>query len=51
MSEVETALARQETKDPNDLTFLITHLRALPEDARRYIVWVSSYNLTATWLI
>lgn len=42
MSEIQSALILPAT-DPNDLSFLIAHLRQLPEEARRYIIWVSEY--------
>lgn len=44
MVEVEDHLVMQEAADPNDLSFLISHLKQLPEDARRYIIWASFFG-------
>ncbi|KAI0078477.1 histidine kinase [Panus rudis PR-1116 ss-1] len=30
--------------DPNNLSYLISHLRELPEDARRFLIWASFFG-------
>lgn len=46
MTDIEGALVMNEVADPNDLTFLISHLKQLPEDGRRYIIWASFFGAT-----
>ncbi|KAF8973859.1 dual-domain HisK/Mak2 protein kinase [Flammula alnicola] len=43
-----TTLQRQHYKisDPTDLTFLITYLRELPEEARKYLLWAAFFGET-----
>ncbi|KAI0028278.1 histidine kinase [Vararia minispora EC-137] len=44
---VQSALVMQKVaSDPNDLAYLVEHLRELPEEARRYIVWASFFGST-----
>jgi hypothetical protein len=46
MVAVEGSLSNQKISDPTDLTFLITHLRELPEDARKYLLWAAFFGET-----
>ncbi|KAI0793300.1 histidine kinase [Abortiporus biennis] len=39
-------LDRKLVADPNNLSYLILHLRELPEDARKYIIWASFFGAT-----
>ncbi|GBE78499.1 histidine kinase [Sparassis crispa] len=39
-------LDKQMVTDPTDLTFLIAHLRELPEDAKKYLIWASFFGPT-----
>ncbi|KAH8086606.1 histidine kinase [Cristinia sonorae] len=32
--------------DPNNLEYLVKHLRELPEDARKYLIWASFFGAT-----
>ncbi|TFK30704.1 dual-domain HisK/Mak2 protein kinase [Coprinopsis marcescibilis] len=36
----------QHISDPTDLTFLIQHLRSLPEEVRKYITWATLFGET-----
>ena len=31
---------------PGDLNFLVNHLRELPEDARKFVIWASFFGPT-----
>ncbi|KAF8213626.1 hypothetical protein K438DRAFT_1902622 [Mycena galopus ATCC 62051] len=46
----EESLGSKKISDPTDLTFLISNLRELPEDARKYLRWAAlfgeTFNLT-----
>jgi hypothetical protein len=46
MSAIEGSLANQKVSDPTDLTFLITHMRELPEEARKYLLWATFFGET-----
>jgi hypothetical protein len=46
MSGIEGSLANQKVSDPTDLTFLITHMRELPEEARKYLLWAAFFGET-----
>ncbi|KAI0063199.1 STKc type histidine kinase [Artomyces pyxidatus] len=41
-----TLLAQRVIVDPNDLSYLTAHLRELPEDARKYLIWASCFGST-----
>lgn len=32
--------------DPNNLSYLVNHLRELPDDARKYLIWASFFGAT-----
>ncbi|KAF7367339.1 Histidine kinase [Mycena sanguinolenta] len=46
----EESLGSKKTSDPTDLTFLISNLRELPEEAKKYLRWAAlfgeTFNLT-----
>ena len=46
MADIEGRLADQKITDPNDLTFLINHMRQLPEDAKKYLLWATFFGET-----
>jgi predicted ATPase/serine/threonine protein kinase len=46
MNAIEGSLSDQKTSDPTDLTFLISHLRELPEETRKYLVWAAFFGET-----
>lgn len=46
MAAIEGSLATQKFSDPTDLTFLITRLRELPEEARKYLLWAAFFGET-----
>jgi hypothetical protein len=47
MAAVETSLAEDKGKtDPNDPQFLLSQLRALHQDAQRFLVWASLFGPT-----
>ncbi|KAF8665081.1 hypothetical protein AX16_000549 [Volvariella volvacea WC 439] len=46
MLGIEGSMANQKISDPTDLTFLITHLRELPEEARKYLIWAAFFGET-----
>ncbi|KAH9486677.1 ATP-dependent RNA helicase SUB2 [Psilocybe cubensis] len=46
MPAIERSLDSQKTADPTELTFLIKHLRELPEEARKYLLWAAFFGET-----
>lgn len=47
LPEIErTFLSQKLVVDPNDISYLTSHLRKLPVDARKYLVWASSFGAT-----
>ncbi|KAF8272384.1 histidine kinase [Lactarius quietus] len=47
LPEIErTLLSQKLVVDPNDISYLTSHLRKLPADARKYLVWASSFGAT-----
>ncbi|KDR85277.1 hypothetical protein GALMADRAFT_218372 [Galerina marginata CBS 339.88] len=46
MPGIENSLSNQKISDPTDLTFLITQLRELPEEARKYLLWAAFFGET-----
>lgn len=46
MEGVEGSLTNQRISDPTDLSFLITHLRELPEEAKKYLIWAAFFGET-----
>ena len=45
LAAVESALTSQQVPgDPSDITYLRSHLRELPDDARTYIIWASFFG-------
>jgi hypothetical protein len=50
MRGIETSLAvHNMASDPSDLTFLISHLRELPEEALRYMTWAAFFGETQVY--
>ncbi len=43
---IKESLDHQKISDPTDLTFLITHLRELHEEARKYLIWAAFFGET-----
>lgn len=42
---IEASMADKKAEsDPNDISYLIAHLRELPEDARKYLIWASFFG-------
>lgn len=46
MAEIEGSLANQIVSDPTDLSFLISRMRELPEEARKYLTWAAFFGET-----
>jgi hypothetical protein len=46
MQTIENSLADQKMSDPNDLTFLINHMRKLPDEVRKYLLWAAFFGET-----
>ncbi|KAI0320977.1 histidine kinase [Amylostereum chailletii] len=47
LASVEASLmVQRNVTDPNDVSYLISQLRELPSDARRYIIWASFFGST-----
>jgi len=46
MAAIEGSLADQKISDPNDLTFLINHMRQLPDEVRKYLLWAAFFGET-----
>ncbi|KAI0307475.1 histidine kinase [Multifurca ochricompacta] len=47
LPEIEKVLLSQKlVADPNDISYLTSHLRKLPVDARKYLVWASCFGAT-----
>ncbi|KAJ7022028.1 hypothetical protein C8F04DRAFT_1139170 [Mycena alexandri] len=42
----EASLGSQKISDPTDLSFLISNLRELPDDAKRYLRWAAMFGET-----
>lgn len=43
---VEESLGSKTISDPTDLSFLISNLRELPEEARKYMRWAAMFGET-----
>jgi hypothetical protein len=51
MAAIESSLARQKmVSDPSDLTFLVSHLKELPEEARTYLMWAAFFGETQVFI-
>ncbi|CAA7259981.1 unnamed protein product [Cyclocybe aegerita] len=46
MFAIQGSLGDQKSSDPTDLSFLITHMRELPEEAHQYLVWAALFGET-----
>ncbi|TFK40893.1 dual-domain HisK/Mak2 protein kinase [Crucibulum laeve] len=46
MLAIEGSLSNQKISDPTDLTFLVSHMRELPEEARKYLTWAAFFGET-----
>ncbi|KAJ3513116.1 hypothetical protein NLJ89_g3133 [Agrocybe chaxingu] len=46
MPAIQGSLGDQKSSDPTDLSFLITHMRELPEEAHQYLVWAALFGET-----
>jgi hypothetical protein len=47
LPEIEkTLLSQNLVVDPNDISYLMSHLKKLPVDARNYLVWASCFGAT-----
>ncbi|KAF7324347.1 Histidine kinase [Mycena venus] len=44
---VEESLGSKKISDPTDLTFLISNLRELPDEARMYLTWAAMFGETS----
>lgn len=45
--EIEKMLLSQKlVVDPNDISYLTSHLKKLPVDARKFLVWASCFGAT-----
>ena len=40
----KTLFDKKFTAAPGDLNFLVNHLRELPEDARKFVIWASFFG-------
>ena len=49
MAAIEGAHANQGSSDPADLSYLVSHLRELPEEAKKYLTWAAFFG--STWVI
>jgi hypothetical protein len=47
LPEIEKILLSQKlVVDPNDISYLMAHLRKLSVDARKYLMWASCFGAT-----
>ncbi|KAK2461712.1 hypothetical protein APHAL10511_006175 [Amanita phalloides] len=46
MTAIETSLMNKKISDPTDLSFLISHMRELPAEARKYLTWAAFFGET-----
>ncbi|KAJ6501559.1 dual-domain HisK/Mak2 protein kinase [Mycena vitilis] len=46
LAAAEESLGSKKTSDPTDLTFLISNLRELPEEAKKYLRWAAMFGET-----
>ncbi|KAK0208888.1 hypothetical protein DFS33DRAFT_1254916 [Desarmillaria ectypa] len=44
MAAIESSLDTEKTLDPTDLTFLVSQLRELPKEARKYLTWAALFG-------
>ena len=40
----KTLFDKKMSAGPGDLNFLVSHLRELPEDARKFVIWASFFG-------
>ncbi|KAF8061003.1 hypothetical protein FPV67DRAFT_1673829 [Lyophyllum atratum] len=43
---IEGSLNNKTVSDPSDISFLISHMRELPEEARKYLTWAAFFGET-----
>ena len=46
MVAIEQTMTNQKISDPTDLSFLISHMRELPPEARKYLTWAAFFGET-----
>ena len=46
MQAIEGSLMNRAISDPTDLTFLRSHMRGLPDEARKYLTWAAFFGET-----
>ncbi|KAF8630202.1 hypothetical protein AX15_003056 [Amanita polypyramis BW_CC] len=46
ITAIESSLTNQKISDPTDLSFLISHMRELPSEARKYLTWAAFFGET-----
>ena len=47
LPEIEKILLSQKlVVDPNDISYLMSHLKKLPVDARKFLMWASCFGAT-----
>ncbi|KAF9015434.1 dual-domain HisK/Mak2 protein kinase [Cyathus striatus] len=46
MDVIEKSTTNQKMTDPTDLSFLISHMRELPEETRKYLIWAAFFGET-----
>ncbi|PFH54726.1 hypothetical protein AMATHDRAFT_268 [Amanita thiersii Skay4041] len=46
MVAIEGSITNEKLSDPSDLSFLISHMRELPSEARKYLTWAAFFGET-----
>ena len=46
MRAIQGSLINQAISDPTDLNFLISHMKELPEEAKKYLIWAAFFGET-----
>jgi len=46
MIAIEGSIANQGVSDPADLSFLVDHMRELPDEVRKYLLWAAFFGET-----
>ena len=46
MAAIEDSITNQKNSDPTDLSFLISHMRELRPEARKYLTWAAFFGET-----
>jgi hypothetical protein len=46
MGAIQDSFGNDSISDPTDLSFLVSHLQELPEEAKQYLLWAAFFGET-----